>query len=51
MLKSDSLHIRIAVESDAPALAAFAGQTLWLKGSIERMANGSSLPYPTRNCT
>jgi hypothetical protein len=33
MLKSDSLHIRIAVESDAPALAAFAVQTLWKKGS------------------
>ena len=27
MLKSDSLHIRIAVESDAPALAAFAART------------------------
>ena len=27
MLKSDSLHIRIAVETDAPALAAFAART------------------------
>jgi hypothetical protein len=27
MLKSDSLHIRMAVESDAPALAAFAART------------------------
>lgn len=27
MLKSDTLHIRTAVESDAPALAAFAART------------------------